>query len=250
MTATSERARSLRTLGAAGLLALGLALAGWWTGSGFAAGRSADRYVTVKGVAEREVKADLGLWPIRFVATGDDLMVVQASLAEEEKTVRTFLAEAGFAPEEVELQRLEVTDRRAQAYRSGPVDTRFIVARTLMLRSPEVDRIAAASQRVGELVDAGVVLGGDHGPGTGGPFYLYTGLTGIKPSMIAEATANARAAAEQFARDSRARLDGIRRANQGLFQILPRDQAPGITAESQVHKTVRVVSTIDYRLAD
>jgi hypothetical protein len=239
-----------RTLGAAALVALGLALAGWWAGAGFAEGRSADRYVTVKGVAEREVRSDLGLWPLRFVAAGEDLMVVQAKLAEDQEAVMRFLSEAGFAPGEVELQHLEVTDRLAQAYRSGPVDTRFIVARTLMVRSGDVERMAEASQRVGALVDAGVVLGSERGPRGGGPYYLFTGLTDIKPEMIAEATANARAAAEQFARDSRARLDGIRRANQGLFQILPRDQAPGITAESQVHKTVRVVSTIDYRLAD
>jgi uncharacterized protein len=33
-----------------------------------------------------------------------------------------------------------------------------------------------------------------------------------------------------------------------VFEILPRDQAQGITEESQVAKTVRVVSTVDYFL--
>ncbi|HSH45415.1 MAG TPA: hypothetical protein VK966_06150, partial [Longimicrobiales bacterium] len=65
-----------------------------------------------------------------------------------------------------------------------------------------------------------------------------------------EATANARAAAEQFARDADSRLAGIRRANQGVFQILPRDQAPGINEADQIYKTVRVVATIEYELAD
>jgi hypothetical protein len=66
--------------------------------------------------------------------------------------------------------------------------------------------------------------------------------------MIAEATARARESAEQFARDSRTSLGGIRRANQGVFEILPRDQAQGITEASQIVKTVRVVSTVDYLL--
>ena len=66
--------------------------------------------------------------------------------------------------------------------------------------------------------------------------------------MIADATARAREAAAQFARDSRSDLGGIRQANQGVFEILPRDQAAGITEASQIAKTVRVVSTIDYYL--
>jgi len=66
--------------------------------------------------------------------------------------------------------------------------------------------------------------------------------------MIADATARAREAASQFARDSRSQLGGIRQANQGIFEILPRDQAPGINESSQIAKVVRVVSTIDYYL--
>jgi hypothetical protein len=68
--------------------------------------------------------------------------------------------------------------------------------------------------------------------------------------MIGDATARARESAEQFARDSRSSLAGIRTANQGVFEILPRDQAPGISQESQIVKTVRVVSTVEYFLKD
>ena len=42
----------------------------------------------------------------------------------------------------------------------------------------------------------------------------------------------------------------IRRANQGVFVILARDRAPGIMEGSQLQKTVRVVSTIEYYLKD
>jgi hypothetical protein len=68
--------------------------------------------------------------------------------------------------------------------------------------------------------------------------------------MIAEATAEARRAAEQFATDSGSRIGSIRRANQGVFVILARDRAQGASEESQMNKTVRVVSTIDYTLVD
>jgi len=93
------------------------------------------------------------------------------------------------------------------------------------------------------------VLSSTHGP-TSGPTYLFTRLNDIKPNMIAEATASARKAADQFALDSGSKISGIRRANQGVFVIRPRDQAPGITEANQLNKTVRVVSTIEYYLRD
>ena len=66
--------------------------------------------------------------------------------------------------------------------------------------------------------------------------------------MIADATARAREAATQFARDSHSDLGGIRQGNQGVFEILARDQAPEIGESGQIAKIVRVVATIDYYL--
>lgn len=235
---------------AALLLALGFALAGWFVGNGFLQGRMDDRFVTVKGVSEREVKADLAVWPLRYVATGNELAAVRETLRGQTETVRGFLAAAGIPGEAVRNHSVEVTDVAAQAWREGPVQNRFIVAQTLIVRSENVDTIEAASRNLGELLDAGIVLANDYGPQSNTPSYLFTDLTDIKPGMIAEATRNARAAAEQFAADSGSRLGGIRRANQGVFQILPRDPVGGMSEEKQVEKTVRVVSTIDYFLED
>jgi hypothetical protein len=97
-------------------------------------------------------------------------------------------------------------------------------------------------------VSAGVVLSSGSEYGTGGPTFIFRGLNDLKPEMIAEATARARESAEQFAADARSALGGIRRANQGIFEILPRDQAAGISEGSQVEKTVRVVSTVEFTL--
>jgi len=145
------------------------------------------------------------------------------------------------------VQSLEVNDLLAQAYRSAPIESRFIVAQTLLLRTTEPQKVEKASQNIGELIAEGVVLSNE---GQSGPVYLFTRLNDIKPPMIAEATKSAREGAEQFAADSGSRIQGIRRATQGLFQILPRDDVPGTSQEKQIAKTVRVVTTIDYALAD
>ncbi len=207
--------------------------------------KTGDRYVTVKGVAEREVEADLALWPIRFVATGNTLEQAQQKARSSREAIMAFLKLQAIEDSAVELQRLDVMDTRANPYQ-GEGEQKFIINQTLMVRSTQIERIRQAAQNVSELVDSGVLLSSDYGPG--GPTYLFSGLNDIKPDMIAEATEAAREAAQQFARDANASLGGLRRANQGVFQILARDQAPGVSEQQQPVKTVRVVSTFDYYL--
>lgn len=230
-------------------IALGLSLGGWFIGDGFNKGRSGARYVDVKGVAERDVTADLAIWPIRFVETGNDLAAVQARIEADRGKVVKFLRAQGLAAGAITIDSLDVTDLFAQPYRSGPIENRFIVAQTLMVRTDAVDTVRKASQNVSALVAQQVVLS-NQGPSGGGPYYLFTGLSRIKPDMIHEATLHARAAARQFAKDSNSSLGAIRRADQGTFVILARDKAPGISEQTQPLKTVRVVSHLQFYLLD
>ena len=236
------------TLLSAAIMAVGVVIGGWFIGNGFAQGRRADRFVEVKGLAERNVRADLALWPLQFVTTSNDLSQAQATIERDIHLTYAFLARHGVDTGQVQRQNLQVTDVMANPYRQGPVTARYIVSQQLMVRSGKPETVLAASQQVGELVQSGVVLGGEGGPSSTSPTYLFTKLNDFKPAMIGEATANARAAAEKFAADSKSSLGGIRQANQGLFSILPRDQAPGISEESQIDKTIRLVSTVDYYL--
>lgn len=230
----------------AALVCLGLLGGGWFIGHGFEEGRSSAATVTVKGLAERLVSADLAVWPLRFTATGNDLEAVQGEIDEDVQAVTDFLGEAGLPEEAVVPQRVEVTDLLAQPYRpEGAGDNRFIIAQTVIVRTDQVAVIEALGRRTGELVRRGVVL-----VDTGGPSYLFTRLNEIKPEMLAEATGNAREAAAQFAADADAGIGGIQSASQGLFQILPRDEVAMLPESAQAEKKVRVVSTITYLLED
>jgi hypothetical protein len=211
--------------------------------------RTGDRFVTVKGISEREVRADLAIWPLRLVVSDDDLTRAHTRLQGNVREVFRFLGRQEIDTAQVKLQDFAVSDALASEYRApGQGGNRFIIRQTVVVRSDNPDRVLLASQRVGELVSAGIVLSSGAEFGMGGPTFIFRGLNDLKPQMIAEATSRAREAAEQFAADSRSSLAGIRRANQGIFEILPRDQAQGITEESQVVKTVRVVSTVEYAL--
>ena len=231
------------------VLALGVAIGGWAAGNGFARARLGDRFVTVKGISEREVTADLAIWPLRLVVADNDLARAQSRLQSNVTEIFSFLRRHQIDTSQVTLQDFGVVDALANEYRQpGMEGNRYIIRLVVVVRSDAPGGVQAASQRVGELVNAGVVLSSGVEYQGGGPTFIFRGLNDLKPAMIAEATARARESAEQFASDSRSRLAGIRRANQGVFEILPRDQAQGISEGSQVAKTVRVVSTVEYIL--
>ena len=226
-----------------GLVALGLALAGWFVGQGVVNARVGDRSVTVRGLSERDVVADVAVLPLRFTASGDVLAEVQAQVDRNTAVVRAFLRAEGYRDEDVELGRLEVTDMLSREYRPDNITSRFILAQTVTVRTSDVARVSATTRNLNELVRQGVVLQDFRGPS-----YFFTGLNEVRPAMIAEATASAREGAQQFAEDSGQAVGPIKQATQGYFEIQPRDPTPDGDESTAVNKRVRVVTTITYRL--
>lgn len=224
-----------------GLLAVGMMVGGALIGQGVVNARVGDRSVTVRGLSEKDVKADLAVLPIRFTASGDVLSEVQARIDADLATTRAFLTAQGYPADAIDLGRLEVADTRSREYASQTGGPRFILAQTLIVRTQDVDRVQGTTRQLNELVRQGVVLQDYQGPS-----YLFTRLNEVRPAMIAEATASARTGAEQFAKDSRTALGPIKSAGQGSFQILPRDGAGD--EGTSLNKKVRVVTTISYRL--
>ena len=234
-----RRSHELAVLGF--LIAVGLALAGYFVGHGFLAARSSDRFVTVKGLSERELPANLVLWPIVYTVTADDLETLQRRIDDGAAKIQAFLGD-DFATDEVTLSAPRVTDRQAQGMTDqyGRLE-RYTAEATVTVRTTRIDAARAAMARSGVLVKQGVALIRSYEYQTR---YLYTGLDAIKPEMIAEATRDARRAAEQFAEDSGSRVGGIRNAQQGYFSIEDRDQF------SPEYKQIRVVTTVQFFLVD
>src|SRR6478672_6269862 len=84
---------------AAGVLALGVIIGGYLLGDGLRRARMADRAVTMRGLAERNVTADLATWNVNFGVQGTDLSAVQAEVERDTATVREFFRRAGFPAE-------------------------------------------------------------------------------------------------------------------------------------------------------
>ena len=229
------------------LMALAIIVAGYQIMSGLKLFRSYDRFVTVKGLATQDVVADLAVWSVNFTAVSNDLVTAQNELEASAQKVKEYFKAQGFSDAEMRVANITIADRQAQTYggdQSG--GARYIVAQAMTMRTNNIDSMVKASQNIGDLIKNGVTLGQPNGGYNPPPQYMFTKLNDIKPAMIAEATKNARASAEQFAQDSGQKVGQIRSANQGVFEILAKD---GAVSESETpNKTVRVVSTIDYYL--
>ncbi len=228
------------------LLALGIALGGFFPGYYYYQAKINANSVTVKGLAEMNVKADLAIWNLRFVLTSDDLSAAQKQIDSQRAVIYKFLAEQGFKAEEISDGRIETNDLMANPYRSNTdMTSRFILNQTVTVRSANVDLVDKALRQNGDLVAAGIILDNQYGSPVS---YIFTGLNQIKPQMLEQATKNAAAAAAEFAKASSSKVGNIRRASQGVFSILPREQGGSESEAQSIDKTVRVVSTVEYWL--
>ncbi len=225
------------------IIFIGLIVAGYFIGNMHKTGKQYDRYVQVKGLSEREVAADMAVWPINITLTGNDLNLLKNDIEAQNEAVNAFFVKQGFKAEEITRGTTNISDARANLYKAGNQSPyRYIAVSEFTVRTQDIAKLKEALAESLSLMSEGIILGSKN---TWRPIeYIFTGLNELKPQMIEEATKNAREVAIKFAEDSQSRVGKIRIARQGLFTINDRDQnTPEI-------KIVRVVSTLDFQLED
>lgn len=224
------------------LIALGLVAIGCGIRAGFKSLSSAQRTVTVRGLSEREVKADKVTWPISYQIQGNDLPSLYDQTNTTNSKILDFLHKAGITDAEISINAPEAYDRAANNYSTNNYTYRYNITEVIVVTSSQVDKVDELIRSQGELLKEGIAIqSNDYSNMVS---YEFTKLNDIKPEMIAEATKNAREAAQKFADDSDSKLGKIQTAHQGQFSIDNRDQyTPSI-------KSVRVVTTLTYFLED
>lgn len=231
-------AATLRWFGTATIGSLGLIIGGYLLGDGLLRAKDAERSVTVRGLAERDVTADLATWTISYSAAAADLATAQAKVRRDTDAIKGFFAELGFPAEAI-----QPTGANVSSYTNRGVTT-YTVRQRMALRTRDIERAQKAVAQQFDLVGRGVLL--EEGSGMS---YAFTGLNEIKPEMVAEATKDARASAQQFAQDSGAGVGAIKSATQGYFSIEARDgSAGGWGKADSPFKKVRVVTTVNFSL--
>ncbi len=202
--------------------------------------RSYDRTVNVKGLCEKEVKADKVIWPVVYKVMADDIQSIYDQTDRNNETIMAFLTKGGIGKAEITVSVPNISDKYANEYGSNDRAFRYIATNVITVCSDKVDLVLELMSKQSDLLKRGIVTGGNSWENP--VEFKYEGLNDIKPEMIEEATKNAREAAEKFAKDSDSRLGKIRTANQGTFTIENRD------SNTPYIKKVRVVTSVTYYL--
>lgn len=201
-----------------------------------------DRVVAVKGLSEREVKADFVIWPIVYKEVGNDLSAIYDGVQAKNATLGKFLRDNGVEESEISWSAPDIEDVQGERYGDNKRPFRYIATVVTTVASKKVDRVRGIMGKQGDLLKQGIAFSGDDYRYR--KIYSFNGLNEIKPAMIDEANKNARAAAEKFAMDSGSKLGKIKTATQGQFSISDRDE------NTPFIKNVRVVTNVQYFLED
>jgi hypothetical protein len=214
----------------------GLALLGFFVSKGLTSIANQEQYVTVKGLAEREVLANKVVWPLPYKCVNNDMQKLYDEIETNRNIVLSFLKEGGITGDEIVISAPAVTDRLAQSYVPDNIKFRYQAEAVITVISPQVEKVIELMGKQIELMKDGVIISDEYSYQTQ---FEYTALNDIKPAMVEEATRNARAVAQKFAEDSDCELGNIKQATQGQFSITSDETTPQI-------KNIRVVTTVKY----
>ena len=222
---------------AGALIALGLCLGGMFIYCGISKYASKDRAVSVKGLSTREVEADYAVWPLTYGWSGNDLPALYAQLELVTARVKKHLLALGFEESDFRQGSISVEDNWTSYYGDRRPEFHYTLNTSLIVSTDKVKLVVASQGKESEMLKEGIIVTTQKW----NLDYQFNGLPELKPSMIEEATQNARAVAQKFADDAHCRLGSIRRASQGQFTIESDEYQPWV-------KRVRVVTTVDYFL--
>ena len=216
----------------------GLVILGAFIYKGMESIANRDQYVTVKGLAERDVMANKVVWPLPYKCVSNNMQELYSSIEKNKSIILAFLKDNAITDKEIIISAPSVTDRLAQSYIPDNIKFRYQAEAVITVISPQVEKVIELMGRQIELMKEGVIISDEYNYQTQ---FEYTALNDIKPAMVEEATRNARAVAQKFAEDSESKLGKIKQASQGQFSISSDETTPQI-------KNIRVVTTVKYAL--
>ena len=208
--------------------------------------------ISVKGLAEKPIKADQAEWTVQLQVKGATIAEALAALRKEKPALDRFLAGGGFEPaalaesnESVEPNFEEVEGRNGNL---RSVQNGHLARQSVVIRTADIGKIIQASRAIVQFQAEG------HPVSYGPPQFLVSNLEEVKMSLIGAAMQNSRVRAAEFAKNGDVKVGTMRSASQGAFYILPAGANADVSDwggtydKSTVDKVARVVVTVDYRI--
>ena len=235
------------------LLAIGMASAAFILGVQAKRAVAGQQSITVKGLAEKPIKADSAEWQIDVGVTADTQANALKMLEQERKVVEAFLSKQGFATENLTADVENIAPHFEEVFiKDTPrqLQKGFDAFQSLHIASKDLAKITTANKAFLQL------RAENHPVSAQPPQFLVSDLETVKMSLIADATKNARARATEFVKQDNVKVGVMKSATQGAFYILAVGKSNddtdnsygGVNDKSTIDKTARVVVTIVYNI--
>lgn len=177
--------------------------------------KSVPKEINVTGSAKRAIVSDLILWAGKVSVSNPDMVSGYDKLKSDVEKTLAWLRGQGIAEGEITVSSVETAKRFKRDEKGNPTDTisSYELHQTISITSGDVQKVAEIARKITALIKEGVLLESN------APSYHYTKLADLKVSMLADATKDATARAEQIASNSGAKLGKITDARMGVMQI-------------------------------
>lgn len=207
-------------------------------------------FITVSGSARQQITSDLMVWTGSFSAQSASLKEAYAKLNADQEKVKAFLSSKGIPEEQMIFSSIS-TNPIYEVTPNG-MYTMNVMAYRLEMRveisSTELEKLTRVSREVTELINEGIEFQSWQ------PQYFYTKIADLKVSMLAEATKDAKARAEQIAVNTGGKIGKLRSAKMGVMQITPANSTEvsdyGINDTSSIEKAITAIVTASFEIED
>jgi uncharacterized protein len=173
--------------------------------------------ISVTGSAKKQLESDLIVWKATVSTVSPDLVSAYGQLQTSMDKVRSFLHDAGITPVQTTISSIETTKRHAKDNQGHDTEkvVEYELSQSVEITSNEITKVSDAASAVTSLIKDGVLVDSES------PRFIYTKLADLKIEMLADATKDAQARAQQIAVNSGAKLGTIIDARMGVMQINP-----------------------------
>ncbi|QPN55807.1 SIMPL domain-containing protein [Synechococcus sp. CBW1107] len=170
--------------------------------------------ITVTGSSTERITSDFVDWTVDVARSAPTLQASYQELQPEVQRTIDFLRQQGIPADAISRNPIKSDKSEVRDSRTGELQsTTFTTRQQIRISSPEVEKVAAVAQQIGELVGQGVPLT------INDPAYTYTRLSEKRVDMLAKATRDARLRAREIARQAGSHIGVITQADTGSFQI-------------------------------
>ena len=201
--------------------------------------------VSVRGTAQRNIKADRAVWKLSVSQSAETAAAAIAGVSTGVDQVVKFMKSNDVADDEIVFG--SITSFANKEYIDGNSTGRILsyeASREVIIRMDEVDKVASLAADLGEVLSLGVNIY------TGGPEYYLDALESLRPTLLAEAMTDAKLRAETLLGAVDGKIGEVRSVSSGPFQVTARDstnvESGGYYETASIEKTVIATVLVEF----